>query len=73
MADPVHLLIEGTVITMDPQRRVIRDGAVAVHDDEVQNLEVEPHSVRAGQADGVLERQPLAAVRAGEVTHDIRA
>lgn len=35
MPDPVDLLIEGTVITMDPQRRVIRDGAVAVHGDRI--------------------------------------
>ena len=35
MPDPVDLLIEGTVITMDPQRRVIRDGAVAVRGDRI--------------------------------------
>jgi cytosine/adenosine deaminase-related metal-dependent hydrolase len=29
-AQPVEFLIEGTVVTMDPDRRVIRDGAVAV-------------------------------------------
>jgi 5-methylthioadenosine/S-adenosylhomocysteine deaminase len=35
MPDPADLLIEGTVITMDPDRRVIRDGAVAVKDDRI--------------------------------------
>jgi len=30
MPEPIDLTIEGTVITMDPGRRVIRDGAVAV-------------------------------------------
>lgn len=30
MPEPVDMLIEGTVITMDPGMRVIRDGAVAV-------------------------------------------
>src|SRR5919201_549758 len=35
MPDPVDLLIEGTVITMDPERRVVRDGAVAVRGDRI--------------------------------------
>jgi 5-methylthioadenosine/S-adenosylhomocysteine deaminase len=35
MPDSADLLIEGTVITMDPARRVIRDGAVAVKGDRV--------------------------------------
>ena len=35
MPEPADLLIEGTVITMDPARRVIRDGAVAVKDDRI--------------------------------------
>ena len=30
MPESADVLIEGTVITMDPERRVIRDGAVAV-------------------------------------------
>jgi 5-methylthioadenosine/S-adenosylhomocysteine deaminase len=33
--ESVDLLIEGTVITMDPDRRVIRDGAVAVKGDRI--------------------------------------
>src|SRR3954454_3483684 len=35
MPDSIDLLIEGTVITMDPERRVIRDGAVAVGGDRI--------------------------------------
>jgi 5-methylthioadenosine/S-adenosylhomocysteine deaminase len=35
MPESADLLIEGTVITMDPDRRVIRDGAVAVKDDRI--------------------------------------
>ncbi len=35
MPDDAELLIEGTVITMDPDRRVIRDGAVAVSGDRI--------------------------------------
>ena len=30
MPEPIDLLIEGTVVTMDADRRVFRDGAVAV-------------------------------------------
>ena len=35
MPESADLLIEGTVITMDPDRRVIRDGAVAVKGDRI--------------------------------------
>jgi 5-methylthioadenosine/S-adenosylhomocysteine deaminase len=35
MSESADLLIEGTVITMDPARRVIRDGAVAVRGDRI--------------------------------------
>ena len=35
MPESADLLIEGTVITMDPARRVIRDGAVAVKSDRI--------------------------------------
>jgi 5-methylthioadenosine/S-adenosylhomocysteine deaminase len=35
MAESADLLIEGTIITMDPARRVIRDGAVAVSGDRI--------------------------------------
>jgi cytosine/adenosine deaminase-related metal-dependent hydrolase len=35
MPESADLLIEGTVITMDPARRVIRDGAVAVKNDRI--------------------------------------
>jgi 5-methylthioadenosine/S-adenosylhomocysteine deaminase len=35
MPESADLLIEGTVITMDPARRVIRDGAVAVKGDRI--------------------------------------
>jgi 5-methylthioadenosine/S-adenosylhomocysteine deaminase len=35
MPEPADFLIEGTVITMDPERRVIRDGAVAVSGDRI--------------------------------------
>jgi 5-methylthioadenosine/S-adenosylhomocysteine deaminase len=35
MPESADLLIEGTVITMDPARRVVRDGAVAVKDDRI--------------------------------------
>jgi 5-methylthioadenosine/S-adenosylhomocysteine deaminase len=35
LPDDADLLIEGTVITMDPDRRVIRDGAVAVSGDRI--------------------------------------
>jgi 5-methylthioadenosine/S-adenosylhomocysteine deaminase len=35
MPESADVLIEGTVITMDPDRRVIRDGAVAVSGDRI--------------------------------------
>jgi 5-methylthioadenosine/S-adenosylhomocysteine deaminase len=35
MPEPIDLLIEGTVITMDGGRRVFRDGAVAVRGDRI--------------------------------------
>jgi 5-methylthioadenosine/S-adenosylhomocysteine deaminase len=35
MLEAVDALLEGTVITMDPQRRTIRDGAVAVRDGRI--------------------------------------
>jgi len=35
MGEPADLLIEGTIITMDPERRVIRDGAVAIRGDRI--------------------------------------
>lgn len=33
--EPIDTLVEGTVVTMDPARRVIRDGAVAVKDGRI--------------------------------------
>jgi hypothetical protein len=33
--EPVSILVEGTIVTMDPERRVIRDGAVAVAGDRI--------------------------------------
>jgi 5-methylthioadenosine/S-adenosylhomocysteine deaminase len=47
MPESVDLLIEGTVITMDPARRVIREGAVAVRGDRI---------VAVDAADGVRAR-----------------
>ena len=47
MPESVDLLIEGTVITMDPGRRVIRDGAVAVRGDRI---------VAVDAADGIRAR-----------------
>ena len=47
MPESVDLLIEGTVITMDPARRVIRDGAVAVRGDRI---------VAVDAADGIRAR-----------------
>ena len=44
MSDPidteasVDTLVEGTVITMDAQRRVLRDGAVAVRGGRIVDL-----------------------------------
>jgi cytosine/adenosine deaminase-related metal-dependent hydrolase len=35
MPEPIDLLIEGTVVTMDGKRRVFRDGAVAVRGDRI--------------------------------------
>jgi 5-methylthioadenosine/S-adenosylhomocysteine deaminase len=35
MPEPVDALLEGTVITMDSERRIIRDGAVAVRDGRI--------------------------------------
>lgn len=35
MTAPADALVEGTVVTMDPERRVIRDGAVAVRDGRI--------------------------------------
>jgi 5-methylthioadenosine/S-adenosylhomocysteine deaminase len=35
MPEPIDLLIEGTVVTMDANRRVFRDGAVAVRGDSI--------------------------------------
>jgi 5-methylthioadenosine/S-adenosylhomocysteine deaminase len=35
MPEPIDLLIEGTVVTMDRKRRVFRDGAVAVRGDRI--------------------------------------
>src|SRR4051794_27040910 len=47
MAESADLLIEGTIITMDRARRVIRDGAVAVSGDRI---------VAVGPAADVRER-----------------
>jgi 5-methylthioadenosine/S-adenosylhomocysteine deaminase len=33
--EPIDWLVEGTVITMDPDRRIVRDGAVAVSDGRI--------------------------------------
>lgn len=33
--EPVSMLVEGTIVTMDPDRRVIEDGAVAVGGDRI--------------------------------------
>ncbi len=37
-AEPVSSLVEGTVVTMDPDRRIIRNGAVAVAGDRIAEV-----------------------------------
>ena len=54
---PADLLIEGTVITMDPERRVIRDGAVAVVGDRIAAV---------GTAAELAERYEAARTLGGE-------
>ncbi|HEX2126692.1 MAG TPA: amidohydrolase family protein [Thermoleophilaceae bacterium] len=39
MPEPIDLLIEGTVVTMDGDRRVFRDGAVAVRGDRIVGVD----------------------------------
>jgi cytosine/adenosine deaminase-related metal-dependent hydrolase len=56
MAEPADLHIEGTVITMDPDRRVIRDGAVAVRDGRI---------VAVDRAEDVRERFAAERVLGG--------
>jgi cytosine/adenosine deaminase-related metal-dependent hydrolase len=46
MPESADLVIEGTVITMDPARRVIRDGAVAVKGDRIAAVD-DADTVRA--------------------------
>ena len=50
-AEPVTMLVEGTVVTMDPDRRVISDGAVAVAGDRIAAV---------GKADELRSRHPDA-------------
>ena len=50
-AEPVSLLVEGTVVTMDPDRRVIPGGAVAVAGDRIAAV---------GDAAGLRARYPDA-------------
>jgi 5-methylthioadenosine/S-adenosylhomocysteine deaminase len=57
MAESVDLLIEGTIITMDPARRVIRDGAVAVGGDRI---------VAVGPAPEVRERYDAPRTLGGD-------
>ena len=57
MPDPIDLFIEGTVITMDPERRVIRDGAVAVGADRI---------VAVGEADELRARYEPRQTLGGE-------
>ena len=47
MPESVDLLIEGTVITMDPARRVIRDGVVAVRGDRIVAVDAADGVARA--------------------------
>ena len=50
-AEPVSMLVEGTVVTMDAERRVIADGAVAVAGDRI---------VEVGKAAELRARHPDA-------------
>jgi 5-methylthioadenosine/S-adenosylhomocysteine deaminase len=43
MTEPVDWLVEGTVITMDPDRRILRDGAVAVLDGRIVAVDKVEH------------------------------
>ncbi|HSI81800.1 MAG TPA: amidohydrolase family protein [Solirubrobacterales bacterium] len=54
MTETADFLIEGTVVTMAPERRVIRDGAVAVKDGRIAAVD-DAETIRAGySADRVL-------------------
>jgi 5-methylthioadenosine/S-adenosylhomocysteine deaminase len=57
MAEAADLLIEGTIITMDPARRLIRDGAVAVNGDRI---------VAVGPAADVRERYEAQRTLGGD-------
>jgi 5-methylthioadenosine/S-adenosylhomocysteine deaminase len=57
MPENVDALLEGTVITMDPERRVIRDGAVAVRNGRIAAI---------GKAEEILSRYAAPLRLGGE-------
>src|SRR5436189_39663 len=54
MPEPVYALLEGTVITMDAERRIIRDGAVAVREGRI--AAVGETGIRCAMARGTGDR-----------------
>jgi 5-methylthioadenosine/S-adenosylhomocysteine deaminase len=49
------LLVHGVVITMDEQRRILQDGAVAIHNGKILEVEYSEHLLSKYEAKKVMD------------------
>src|SRR5512133_2348306 len=67
---PHTLITCGTIVTMDPTRRIIRDGALLVGDNRIERVLTREERDRMGPFDGArVDAGPMTAIPGFVQTH----